>query len=88
MNQKKVSVRSIQSEDTHIGICPYYQRDRGNGVVCCECARFHFPDKVARREIVYGFCAHPDNFKKCAIKQAMDHYHERKYEQIGSKTRA
>ena len=64
------------------GICPYYQRDRGKGVVYCECARFRFPDKLARREIVYGFCAHPVGYKSCAIKQAMDHFYERKYNQI------
>ena len=64
------------------GICPYYIRDRGNGMVYCECARFRFPDKLARREIVYGFCAHPENYKKCALKQAMDHYYERKYSMI------
>lgn len=68
--------------DTSEGICPYYLRDRGNGLVYCECARFRFPDKLSRREIVYGFCAHPDNYKKCAIKQAMDHYYERKYHMI------
>ncbi len=65
-----------------VGICPYYQRDRGNGVIYCECARFRFPDKLARREIIYGFCAHPENYKKCAIKQAMDHFYERKYSMI------
>ncbi|MBE6586607.1 MAG: hypothetical protein E7645_08855 [Ruminococcaceae bacterium] len=69
------------------GICPYYLRDKGNGMVYCECARFRFPDKLSRREIVYGFCAHPDNYKKCAIKQAMDHYYERKYNMIDADER-
>ena len=64
------------------GICPYYQRDRGQGVVYCECARFRFPDRLSQREIVYGFCAHPVGYKSCAIKQAMDHFYERKYNQI------
>lgn len=61
------------------GICPYFQRDRGKGVVYCECAKFKFPDKVSRREIVYRFCAHPEGYKACMIKQALDHYYERKY---------
>lgn len=63
-------------------ICPYFQRDRGQGRVYCECARFRFPDKETRREIVYAFCAHPKGYKTCPIKQAMDHYYERKYENI------
>ena len=63
-------------------ICPYYQRDRGQGRVYCECARFRFPDKEARREIVYTFCAHHVGYKMCPIKMAMDHFYERKYEQI------
>lgn len=66
-------------EEGCTGICPYFQRDRGNGVVYCECAKFRFPDKPSRREIVYRFCAHPEGYKACAIKQAMDHYYERKY---------
>ena len=63
-------------------ICPYYQRDRGNGRIYCECAHFRFPDREARREILYGFCAHPTNYKSCPLKVAMDHFYERKYEQI------
>lgn len=79
-NQYKPENR--ETGEKYLGICPYYQRDRGKGVVYCECARFRFPDKVARREIVYGFCAHPTNYKKCALKQMMDHFYERKYNQI------
>ncbi len=66
-------------EDIHVGICPYYVRDRGKGLVYCECARFRFPDAGARREIVYRFCAHPTGYKDCMIKQSLDHYYERKY---------
>lgn len=63
-------------------ICPYYQRDRGRGRVYCECAHFRFPDKESRREIVYALCAHPDGYKTCPMKQAMDHFYERKYRSI------
>lgn len=73
-------------ESYRTGICPYYLRDRGKGVVYCECARFRFPDYLTRREILYTFCAHPEGYKKCAIKQAMDHFYERKYEQIDNQT--
>jgi len=46
----------------------------------CECAGFKFPDRIARREIVYGFCAHPTAYKNCPFKQTMDrYYYERKY---------
>ncbi len=77
---RKVGKRN--EEEVCPGICPYYQRDRGQGMVYCECARFRFPDKLTRREIVYSFCAHPVGYKSCAIKQAMDHFYERKYNQI------
>lgn len=73
--------------DYHVGICPYYMRDRGKGVVYCECAKFHFPDKQARREIVYGYCAHPEGYKRCALKQMLDGFYERKYESIKSQER-
>ncbi len=78
--QPKPSI-SGEAEDTdlHVGICPYFMRDRGKGIVYCECAKFKFPDKGARREIVYRFCAHPEGYKACMIKQALDHYYERKY---------
>jgi hypothetical protein len=28
---------------------------------------------------VYRFCAHPEGYKACMIKQTLDHYYERKY---------
>ncbi len=69
----------LNCEEGNLGICPYYMRDRGKGIVYCECARFRFPDKGSRREILYRFCAHPEGYKACMIKQALDHYYERKY---------
>ena len=70
----------VEEVDIHVGICPYYNRERGQGVVYCEAARLKFPDRDARREIVYRFCAHPDGYKACMLKQALDHFYERKYE--------
>lgn len=61
------------------GTCPYFQREKGDGYTYCECARFRFPDKQARRDIVYKYCAHPDGYEGCVIKQAMDQFYERKY---------
>jgi hypothetical protein len=49
-------------------------------VVYCEGARLKFPDRDARREILYRYCAHPEGYKACMLKQALDHYYERKYE--------
>ena len=69
-----------KASEACVGICPYYLRDRGNGMVYCECARFRFPDKLARREFVYRFCAHPEGYRDCQLKVVMDHYYERKYE--------
>ncbi len=78
--QHRTASATDELADIRVGICPYYIRDRGKGQVYCECARFRFPDAPARREIVYRFCAHPQGYKDCVIKQCMDHYYERKYE--------
>ena len=62
------------------GMCPYLLKMKDKQGVSCECAKFKFPDKVARREIVYSFCAHPTNFKDCVFKQVLDrYYYERKF---------
>ncbi len=80
MNQSTVPSNEIRPpEDMKVGICPYYVRDRGKGLVYCECARFRFPDAGVRREIVYRFCAHPTGYKTCMLKQSLDHYYERKF---------
>lgn len=70
---------SEAEQETHLGICPYFCRERSHGVVYCEGARLKFPDRDARREILYRFCAHPEGYKTCMLKQALDHYYERKY---------
>ena len=67
-------------QEAHVGYCPYFYRERSQGVVYCEGARLKFPDKDARREILYRYCAHPEGYKACMLKQALDHYYERKYE--------
>lgn len=53
---------------------------KGSTTISCECASFKFPDKIARREVIYKFCAHPTAYKECAFKAVMDrYYYERKY---------
>ena len=73
------SVSEAAEVDIHVGICPYFKKDRGKGLVNCEGATFRFPDRLARREYVYRFCAHPQGYKDCPLKIAMDHFYERKY---------
>ena len=53
-------------------------KDKRN--ISCECAHFKFPDKIARRDVIYAYCAHPTAFNECFIKKTMDRfYYERKY---------
>ena len=66
-----------------VGMCPYFGRDRGNGIVNCECATLKFPDKEARREILYRYCAHPTGYNDCPLKQALDDYYQRRFETGG-----
>ena len=60
-------------------ICPYYKREDYRGTIYCECARLRVPDKQSRREIVYRFCAHPEGYRVCPFKVALDGYYERRY---------
>ena len=66
-----------------VGMCPYFRRDRGHGIVNCECATLKFPDKQARREILYRYCAHPTGYNDCPLKQALDDYYQRRFETGG-----
>ena len=61
------------------GMCPYLKDAKTVERTVCECARFTFPDKIARREILYGYCGHLDARKRCPLKVAMDNYYERKF---------
>ena len=58
------------------GACPYFRYEKA-GVTYCECAEMRFPDRRARRDIVYSYCAHPTNFGACPFKHALDGYYER-----------
>ena len=63
-----------------IGICPYLKDSREVRSVVCECAKFTFPDKYARRDVLYGVCGHPTAWMDCAFKKALDaYYYERKF---------
>ena len=63
------------------GMCPYFKKIPDDKKITCECAKFTFPDRIARRDLLYGFCAHPTAYKNCILKQSMDkYYYERKYD--------
>ena len=61
------------------GMCPYLKDARSCERTICECARFTFPDKISRRDILYKYCGHPTGWKKCMFKAVMDGYYDRKY---------
>ena len=69
------------------GMCPYLKNTKKSDGALCECARFTFPDKESRREVLYGYCGHPDAWKKCMLKQILDRYYDRKYDQSEAGTK-
>lgn len=83
-----MSVRKIMRKGKILafaGMCPYLKDAKTVERTVCECARFTFPDKMARREILYGYCGHPDAWMRCPLKVAMDNYYERKYSEDARK---
>ena len=66
------------------GTCPYINEVGKEKRIVCECMKFSFPDKTAKREIIYGYCAHPTNWKECPFKKMMDNFYERKYNGDGN----
>ena len=77
----EIREKARREENIAVGICPFYKQDRGGGRLSCEGANFHFPDKEARREYVYRLCAHPEGYKDCPLRVALEHHYERKYAQ-------
>ena len=67
------------------GICPYLKDSRDSKRTVCECAKFTFPDKLSRRELLYGFCGHPTEWHNCTFKAIMDRFYDRKYAEDGVK---
>ena len=61
------------------GMCPYLKDARSCERTICECAKFTFPDRIARREVLYKYCGHPTGWRNCTFKAVMDSYYERKY---------
>ncbi len=65
----------------YAGMCPYLKNTKKADGAVCECARFTFPDKQSRRDVLYGYCGHPDAWRECMFKQIMDRYYDRKFAQ-------
>ncbi len=58
--------------------CPFYRYEK-EGVSHCECGDWHFPDAQVRRDVLYGLCAHPTNYRNCPFYAALERFYERKY---------
>ena len=80
ISDSRQTYQTVKEENVAVGICPFFLQDRGNGRVSCEGASLKFPDRETRREFVYRLCAHPDGYKECRMRLALEHYYERKYE--------
>ena len=79
VKSRKRGIPSASEEECAVGYCPYYKRERTALHLQCEGGNLRCADKLMRGEIGYGFCAHPEGHKAGAMKQALDHYYERKY---------
>lgn len=53
------------------GICPYYRYEK-KGYLYCEACRFRTDDRTFRREILYGYCAHPKRWQKCMVYKILE----------------
>ncbi len=61
------------------GTCPYLKDSRNAESTICECARFTFPDKKSRRDVLYKYCGHPTGWQQCTFKAVLDDYYGRLY---------
>ena len=62
----------------HHAICPFYKYEKDKQILC-EYGNLRPPDKLARREIIYQYCGHPENYALCPFYKALDNYYKRKY---------
>ena len=75
MSKKKRS--GFHKDTAALIMCPFFVREE-KGFLYCEVCRFKFKSALMRREIVYGFCAHPEGYKNCEIYRATCRYYERR----------
>ena len=77
VKKQKKRRRGCHKETGALAICPFFEREK-NGRLYCECCRLDFKDKLMRRELVYRFCAHTEQYKDCEIYKALCRYYERR----------
>lgn len=65
-------------DDVKLAVCPYYSKEV-NDRLRCEGGSIKFPDKAARKEIVYQYCSSIENCQKCTLYQMLTNYYDRLY---------
>ena len=64
---------------SYTGVCPFWKSESSDGTrMRCEICTFKFPDREARRDIAYKYCA--NDYKRCSIYPAAWAAAERAYE--------
>lgn len=66
-------------------MCPFFRRERRyedktrRKFYYCDFGRLEFPDKEARREMLFGVCCNtgPDGFRSCPIYRMSTNYYDR-----------
>lgn len=68
-------------EEKELFCCPFYVKEQrnkqGRVILNCEAGRIRFPDTRSRRDLIYGFCAHPKNWEQCALARMLGGFYER-----------
>lgn len=59
--------------------CPFFRRERDQ-YAYCEMCRFRFPDKQARRDILFTYCSDPVKYQECMLYKTLQSYYERLYD--------
>jgi hypothetical protein len=66
-------------DNSGLPVCPFFLKESGYGRFYCEGAILKPPDRIAKREIVYKYCASMGNYKNCMIYQMLTAYYDRLY---------
>ncbi len=56
--------------------CPYFGSEK-NSRLYCEAGNVKFPDKIARRQFVYRYCADSEAWKSCLLAEMMNDFYDR-----------
>lgn len=58
--------------------CPFFKTEKNTTRMTCELCSFKFPDKQARDDLVYVYCADSQNYKNCMCYKILMDYYDRK----------